>query len=152
MYAGHYPLDRRCDWCGGDLSLRGILSKAPHPHFLCVVTSLSGASLLPSYWSRGPQICLWAVFLICSVREAELERSHWEKSHWVFLLWSYLPVCVFCCVIFHLLCWLTNYTIVETALSPTLTMVIVAVVPGFSQALFSPSHQCRSPKVIPGLQ
>ena len=54
---------------------------------------------------------------------------------------------VLCCVIFYPSCELSEYIVVGTALSPTLTMVIVAVVPGFSQALFSPSHQHRSPEV-----
>ena len=38
------------EWCD-DQSLHWILSGASH--------------LLPCYWSRGPQICFWAVFLIC---------------------------------------------------------------------------------------
>lgn len=39
---------------------------------------------------------------------------------------------VFCCVTFHLLCGLTKYTIVATAM--------LAVGLGVSQALFSPGH------------
>lgn len=42
------------------------------------------------------------------------------------------PVSVFCCVTFHLLCGLTKYTIVATAM--------LAVGLGVSQALFSPGH------------
>ena len=45
------------------------------------------------------------------------------------------PVSVFCCVTFHLLCGLTKYTIVATAM--------LAVGLGVSQALFSPAHQHR---------
>ena len=28
MYASHYPLDRRCDWCCGDQTLPWILTRA----------------------------------------------------------------------------------------------------------------------------
>ena len=49
-----------------------------------------------------------------------------------------------CCVTFHPLCRLTNYTIVGTALGPSLTVSMPAIGPGVSQALFSPSHQHRS--------
>ena len=54
---------------------------------------------------------------------------------------------VLCCVTFHPLCWLTNYTIVGTALSPTLTVGMPAIGPSVSQELFSPGHQHGSTKV-----
>ena len=54
---------------------------------------------------------------------------------------------VLCCVPFHPLCGLTKYTVVDKALSPTLSVGMLAVGPGDSQALFSPSHQCISTEV-----
>ena len=54
---------------------------------------------------------------------------------------------VLCCVPFHLLCVLTKYTIVGTALSPALTVGMLAIGPGDSQALFSPGHWNRSTEV-----
>ena len=54
---------------------------------------------------------------------------------------------VLCFVCFRPLCWLTKYTVVGTALSPTLIVCMMAVGPGDPQALFSPSHQCRSTEV-----
>ena len=54
---------------------------------------------------------------------------------------------VLCCVTFHPLCELSDYTAVGTALSPTLTMGMPAIGPGVSQALFSPGHQHRSIEV-----
>ena len=53
-----------------------------------------------------------------------------------------------CCVTFHLLCGLANYTVVGTAFSPTLTVDMPAVGPGVSQVLFSPGHQRRSTEVM----
>ena len=52
-----------------------------------------------------------------------------------------------CCFTFHPLCKLSDYTVVGTALGPTLTVGILAVDPGVSQILFSPGHQCRSIEV-----
>ena len=54
---------------------------------------------------------------------------------------------VLCCVTFHPLCGLTSYSVVGTALSPTLTMGMLAVGPGVSHVLFSPGHQRRSTEV-----
>ena len=54
---------------------------------------------------------------------------------------------VLCCVPFHELCRLTKYTIVDTALVPTLTVDMPSVGPGDSQALFSPGHWLRSMEV-----
>ena len=54
---------------------------------------------------------------------------------------------VLCCVTFHPLCELSNYTVVGTALSPMLTMGIPTIGPGVSQTLFSPGHQHRSTEV-----
>ena len=77
-----------------------------------------------------------------------LEHSHWEKSHRVFLLWICSPVNVLYCISFCLLCRLTKYTIVGTALGPTLTVGMLAIGSGGdSQTLFSPGHQCRSTEV-----
>lgn len=42
---------------------------------------------------------------------------------------------------------LTNYTVAGTALSPTLTVSMLAVGPDVSQALFSPGHLCRFTEV-----
>ena len=38
------------------------------PFSLWVSLPCQGWGLLPMCWSRGPQICFLAVFLICSVR------------------------------------------------------------------------------------
>ena len=54
---------------------------------------------------------------------------------------------VLCCVTFHPLCELSDYTVVGTALGHTLTMGMLAVGPGVSQTLFSPGHQHRSTEV-----
>ena len=50
---------------------------------------------------------------------------------------------VLCCVPFHALCRLIKYTVVGTAVSPTLTLGMPADGPGDSQVLFSPGHRCR---------
>ena len=50
---------------------------------------------------------------------------------------------------FHPLCRLTNYTVVGTALSPTLNVGTLVIGLGIFQALFSPGHQCRSTEVRP---
>ena len=52
-----------------------------------------------------------------------------------------------CCVTFHPLCELTGYSVVGTALGPTLTMGLTAIGRSVSQALFSPGHQHRSAEV-----
>ena len=44
---------------------------------------------------------------------------------------------VLCGVTCHLLCWLTKYTVVGTALGPTSTVGMPAISPGVTQALFS---------------
>ena len=44
---------------------------------------------------------------------------------------------VLCCVTFHPLCELSDYTVVGTALSRTLTVGMPATGPGVSQVLFS---------------
>ena len=54
---------------------------------------------------------------------------------------------VLCCVSFGLLCRLTKYIVVDTALGPTLTVGMPEIGPGDSQVLFSPSYQCRSTEV-----
>ena len=54
---------------------------------------------------------------------------------------------VLCCVTFHPLCELSDYTAVGTAYGPTLTMGMLAIGPGVSQTYFSPGHQCRSTEV-----
>ena len=54
---------------------------------------------------------------------------------------------VLCCVTFHPLFKLSDYTAVDTALSTTLTMGMLAVGLGASQVLFSPDHQHRSTEV-----
>ena len=51
------------------------------------------------------------------------------------------------CVTFHLLCRLSEYTVIGTAFSPTSTTGMLAVHPGTSQALFSQCHQRRSTEV-----
>ena len=53
------------------------------------------------------------------------------------------------CVTFHLSCWLTDYTVVGTALSalpPSLTVALPPIGPGASPA-FSPGHLCESTRV-----
>ena len=54
---------------------------------------------------------------------------------------------VFCCVTFHLLGELRSYSVFGTDLSPSLTVGMLAIRPGVSQALFSPGHQSRSTDV-----
>ena len=54
---------------------------------------------------------------------------------------------VLCCLTCHLLCGLTKYTVVGTALSPVSTLGMLAVSPGVPQALFSQGHQHRSTEV-----
>ena len=54
---------------------------------------------------------------------------------------------VLCCATYHPLHGLTKYTVVGTALSLTLTVGMLAIGPGDSQALFSPGHQHRSTEV-----
>lgn len=56
-------------------------------------------------------------------------------------------MCVFCWVTFHSFCGLTKYTAVGTALDPTLTIYVLVIGPGVSQALFSLVHQCKSTEV-----
>ena len=56
---------------------------------------------------------------------------------------------VFCCVTFHPLCKLPDYSVVGTALGPTLTVGMPAIGPGVSQTLFSPGHLCISTEVRP---
>ena len=51
------------------------------------------------------------------------------------------------CLPFCPLCRLTKYTVVDIALGPTLTVGMLAVGPGDSQALFSPGHWRRSTEV-----
>ena len=53
-----------------------------------------------------------------------------------------------CCVTFHLLCELTSYSVIGTALSPILTVGMLVVGPGVSQALFLPGHQHRYTEVM----
>ena len=57
----------------------------------------------------------------------------------MFLLWSSSLVNVLCCVIFYPSCEHSEYIVVGTALSPTLTMSVPANGPGVFQE-FSPSH------------
>ena len=54
---------------------------------------------------------------------------------------------VICCVTFHPLCELSDYTVVGSALGHTLTVGMPAVGPGVFQMLFSPGHQHRSTEV-----
>ena len=59
-------------------------------------------SLLSLWWYLSlvggiePQICFWAVFLICGVGLVGLGHTHWERSHWIFLLAKYSPRGVLC--------------------------------------------------------
>ena len=46
---------------------------------------------------------------------------------------------VLCCVPFSLLCGLSKYTVVGTALRPTFTLGMLAIDPSDSHALFSPA-------------
>lgn len=89
------------------------------PHFLCVVTALSGASLSLVIGVEVPRSVSWAVFLICSVREAELERSPLGEKSLSFLPPGAIYLCAYSVVSIFTSCGLTNYTIVGTALSPT---------------------------------
>lgn len=50
---------------------------------------------------------------------------------------------------FQPLCWLTYYSVIWTALSPTLSVDILAVDLSISKALFSPGYHCRSTKSRP---
>ena len=52
-----------------------------------------------------------------------------------------------CALFFHPFCELSDYIVVGTALSLTLTVVMLAIVPDVSQTLFSPGHQHRSTEV-----
>ena len=52
-----------------------------------------------------------------------------------------------CCVTFHPLCELSDYTVFVTALSPIITVVMLAIVLGVSQELFSTGHQHRYPEI-----
>ena len=54
---------------------------------------------------------------------------------------------VLCGVTFHPLCKLSDYTVVGTALGPTLTVGMLAIGPGVSQMLFSPGLQHGSTEV-----
>ena len=54
---------------------------------------------------------------------------------------------VLCCVTFHPLCEFPDYSVVGTALGPTLLVGTLAIGPYVSQTLFSPCHQCRSTEV-----
>ena len=49
-----------------------------------------------------------------------------------------------CCVTFHQLCELSDYTAVGTAVSLTLTAGVQSAGPGVSLALFSSGHQYKS--------
>ncbi|ELR60503.1 hypothetical protein M91_04468 [Bos mutus] len=54
------------------------------------------------------------------------------------------PVGELCCVTFHQLCELSDYTAVGTAVSLTLTAGVQSAGPGVSLALFSSGHQYKS--------
>ena len=55
---------------------------------------------------------------------------------------------VLCFVTFHLLCELSDYADVDTAVGPTLTVGMLAIVSGVSQTLLSPpGHRSRSTEV-----
>ena len=54
---------------------------------------------------------------------------------------------VFCRFSFHPLCGLTKYTVLGSAPSPTLMMIMMDIGPGVSQALVSSGHCCRSTEV-----
>lgn len=57
-------------------------------------------------------------------------------------------VSMLCCVTFSWLCWFTEYTVVGTSLSPTLTVGMSVIGLGVSQAFFfSLGHQCRSTEI-----
>ena len=57
---------------------------------------------------------------------------------------------VLCCVPFRPLCRLTKYTVVGTALGPTLTVGMLAVGPGNSQVFFFPqATSIDSPRSVP---
>lgn len=62
--------------------------------------------------------------------------------------WSCSPVRVLCHVTFHSLCGLTKFTVVCTALGLPLTMDMLVIARGVSQALFSYGHQGRSTEVM----
>ena len=55
---------------------------------------------------------------------------------------------VLCYVPLRPLCRLTKYTVVGTALSPALTVGMLAIDPVDSQVLFSPGHWHRSTEVM----
>ena len=142
VYAGHYPLDRRCHSCCGDQSLPWILSRASS--FFC-------GSHLPV---RGRD-CFLTVGAESLIFVSELHLwvvvlGRWDRSNpsvkgaRVFLHWSCSLVSVLCCVTFHLLCGLTKYAIVGIALDPTSVVRMLTIGPSVPQALFSQGHQCRS--------
>ena len=140
-----YHLDRGLDQCCGDQSMPWILSLTS-PLFcgcLCHVRVGSSPQLLEQ---TPPDLFLSCVSdLPCEVgRIGVLPLG--EKPLSIPPL-EFSPVSMLCCVTFYLLCELTSYSLVGIALGPTLTMGMLAVVPGVSQALFSPGHQCRSTEV-----
>ena len=72
-------------------------------------------------WSRTPHISFLSVFLICGVRYAVLDHPQQKRSHWVFLSGAvHLCACSVVSLFTH--CFeITSYSVVGTALSPTLT-------------------------------
>ena len=58
VYAGHYPLERWCDWRCGDQNLHWILSRVSS--LLCDCHCPVKGSLLPTCWDGSPQIHFWA--------------------------------------------------------------------------------------------
>lgn len=106
---GHYPLDRRCDWCCGDQSLHWMLDRPP----LCsvIIRAPLRVGSAPQLLEQKPP----DLFLSCSMRQARLEPFCWEMSCCVFLL-RHCPLRhMFCDTNCHLLC-------VSIVLGPTSTV------------------------------
>ena len=142
VYAGHCPLDRSCHSCCGDQSLHWIWSRASSFFCGCHFPVRSrGLFLIIGAESLMfvSELHFWVLVLGWQDRSGP---TGWGTR--VFLHRSYSLVSVLCCVTFHLLCGLTKYTIVGTALDPTSTVRMSAIGPSVPQALFSQGHQCRS--------
>ena len=112
-------------------------------HALWLSLPWQGHGLLPICWSRGPQIRFLPVFWsVVSGRWDWSTPTGREATEYSSSGAAHLGV--LCCVTFHPLCELSDYTVVGTALGHTLTVGMPAVGPAVSQLLFSPGHQHRS--------
>lgn len=132
--------------CCGDQSLPWKLSRVS-PLLYGSHCAVRGRGISLVVGAEDPQVCFLGVFLACGARWADLEESSCGGGHRVLFLWSCSPVGVLHCVTFHPLCELSDYTDVGPALSPTLTVGVMATGPGVSLMLLSPCHQSRSTEI-----